>query len=66
MYSGVDIIRHMTKRKPLERRKDWIEKSVSFKKSQYTKLEKIAKKNQESFPDVVRRGADKVIEEEGV
>jgi hypothetical protein len=64
--SGHVISFNMTKRKPLERRKGWIEKTVSFKKVQFTKLEKIAAKNQESFPDVVRRGADKVIEEESV
>jgi hypothetical protein len=51
---------------PKERRKGWLEKSISFKRQQYTAIDKIAKKNQESFPDVVRRASDKLIEEEGV
>lgn len=55
----------MTKKKPHSRRKGWVEKSVSFKQRQFTSLTKIAEKNQESFPDVVRRASDKLIEEEG-
>lgn len=43
-----------------------MEKSVSFKQRQFAALKKISEKNQESFPDVVRRASDKLIEEEGV
>ena len=57
----------MTK-KPLtkERRKGWLEKSISFKRKQYIAIDKISKKNQESFPDVVRRASEELIMEEGV
>lgn len=54
----------MKKKKPYVKRKGWVEKSVSFKESQFKAITSIAAKNQESFPDVVRRGADKVIAEE--
>lgn len=41
-----------------------MEKSISFKQPQHDAVMRIAKKNLESFPDVVRRGVDKVISEE--